>query len=87
MSNWNSPAGINELRNKLKAAGYSPNMCMPLGMSDSARVLDATAHVNTISVGGLLDTIDDWYGAIGNANLKFAVSGYSGTHQKRPAFL
>lgn len=86
MLSWNSPAGINELRNKLKAAGYSPNMCIPLGMSDSARVLDATAHVNTISVGGLFDTIDDWYGAIGNANLKFAVSGYSGTHQKRPAF-
>ena len=86
MNNWNSPAGVAELRNRLKLAGYSPNMCVPLGMSDSVRVLDATAHVNTISVGGLLDTIGDWYGAIGNANLKFAVSGYSGTHKNRPAF-
>lgn len=86
MKNWDSPAGIAELSNRLKSAGYSPNMCIPLGMSDSARVLDATAQVNTISVGGLLDTIDDWYGAIGNANLKYAVSGYSGTHQKRPSF-
>ncbi|WP_276209680.1 DUF6402 family protein [Aeromonas veronii] len=59
MLSWSSPAGINELRNKLKAAGYSPNMCIPLGMSDSAQVLDATAHVNTISVGVYLkDTYD-----------------------------
>ena len=86
MNNWNSPAGVAELRNRLKLVGYSPNMCVPLGMSDSVRVLDATAHVNTISVGGLLDTIGDWYGAIGNANLKFAVIGYSGTHQNRPEF-
>lgn len=62
-------------------------MCVPLGMSDSARVLDATAQVNTIKVGGLLDTIDDWYGAIGNASLNFAVNGYSGTHHGRPVFL
>lgn len=57
-------------------------------MSDSARVLDATAQVNIIDVGGLFDTIDDWYGAIGNASpfQKFAVRGYSDIHQKRPAF-
>lgn len=86
MKTWDSPAGVAELRKKLAAVGYSPNMCVSLGMSDSAKVLDATAQVNTIVVGGLLDTIDDWYGAIGNASLKFAVNGYSGTHQKRPAF-
>lgn len=86
MKTWNSPAGVTELRKKLAVAGYSPNMCVPLGMSDSARVLDATAQVNTIVVGGLLDTIDDWYGAIGNASLKFAVNGYSGAHHGRPAF-
>lgn len=86
MKTWNSPAGVNELRKKLESLGSSPSMCLPLGMSDSARVLDATAQVNTIKVGGLLDTIDDWYGAIGNASLKFAVSGYSGIHQNRPAF-
>lgn len=86
MATWNSPAGIDELRNKLRLAGYSPNLCVPLGMSDNARVLDASSQVNTIDVGGLFDTIDDWYGAIGNANLKFAVSGYSGSHQKKPAF-
>ncbi|MGL5668440.1 MAG: DUF6402 family protein, partial [Shewanella sp.] len=73
MKTWNSLAGVTQLRQKLAAVGYSPNMCVPLGMSDSARVLDATAQVNTIVVGGLLDTIDDWYGAIGNASLKFAV--------------
>lgn len=86
MATWNSPAGIDELRNKLRLAGYSPNLCVPLGMSDNARVLDASSQVNTIDVGGLFDTIDDWYGAIGNANLKSAVSGYSGSHQKKPAF-
>lgn len=83
---WSSPAGIKLLRERLVRAGYTPNLFIPLGMSDSARVLDATAQVNTIIVGGLLDTIDDWYGAIGNASLKFAVSGYSGVHQKRAAF-
>ncbi|WP_039046579.1 MULTISPECIES: DUF6402 family protein [Plesiomonas] len=86
MKAWNSTAGIKLLRQRLIRAGYSANMRIPLGMSDSARVLDATAQVNTIGVGGLLDTIDDWYGAIGNASLKFAVSGYSGAHHGRPAF-
>jgi hypothetical protein len=38
MNNWNSPAGVAELRNRLKLVGYSPNMCVPLGMSDSARI-------------------------------------------------
>lgn len=86
MKTWNSSAGIKLLRERLLRAGYSPNLCVPLGMSDSARVLDATAQVNIIDVGGLFDTIDDWYGAIGNASLKFAVRGYSDIHQKRPAF-
>lgn len=48
MATWNSPAGINELRNKLRLAGYSPNLCVPLGMSDNARVLDASSQVNTM---------------------------------------
>ncbi|KAB7692335.1 DUF6402 family protein [Plesiomonas shigelloides] len=86
MKTWNSAEGIKLLVKRLKDAGYSSNMCVPLGMSDSARVLDATAQVNTIKVGGLLDTIDDWYGAIGNASLNFAVNGYSGTHHGRSAF-
>lgn len=86
MSTWNSSAGIGLLRKRLEHAGYFPNLCVPLGMSDSARVLDATAHVNTIRVGGLWNTIDDWYGAIGNASLKLAVSGYSDIHQERPVF-
>lgn len=86
MKTWDSPAGVEELRNKLKRAGYAPHTCVPLGMSDSARVLDATSQVNFIRVGGLLDTIDDWYGAMGNANLNFSVSGYSGSHQNKPVF-
>lgn len=86
MATWNSFAGIKLLSKRLVRAGYSPNLCVPLGVSNSARVLDATAQVNTIKVGGLLDTIDDWYGAIGNASLKLAVSGYSGSHQNRAAF-
>ncbi|MEL3922126.1 DUF6402 family protein [Aeromonas enteropelogenes] len=86
MKTWNSSAGIDRLRKRLKLAGYSSNLCMPLGMSDSARVLDATAQVNFIVVGGLLDTINDWYGAMGNASLNFAVSGYTGTHNNKPAF-
>ncbi|PJG59919.1 DUF6402 family protein [Aeromonas cavernicola] len=86
MKTWNSAAGIERLVKRLKQAGYSPSLYVPLGMSDSARVLDATAQVNTIKVGGLLDRIDDWYGAMGNASLNFAVSGYSGTQNERPAF-
>ena len=83
---WSSPAGVKLLKDRLKTLGYSHNMCVPLGMSDSARVLDATAQVNLIGVGDLFDTIDDWYGAIGNASLKFALRGYTGIHQERPAF-
>lgn len=86
MQGWSSPAGVKLLKDRLKALGYSHNTCVPFGMSDSARVLDATAQVNLIGVGDLFDTIDDWYGAIGNASLKFALRGYTGIHQERPAF-
>ncbi|WP_416186951.1 DUF6402 family protein [Enterobacter roggenkampii] len=37
--------------------------------------LDNTSQVNLISIGSKLDTINDWYGAMGNSNLKVCVRG------------
>ena len=58
-----------------------------LRRSEDVLEIDATTQVNIITIGGLLDTIDDWYGAIGNATLKIAVSGFTTTFDNESYFI
>lgn len=46
-----------------------------LGYTEDVMELDNTSQVNLISIGSKLDTINDWYGAMGNSNLKVCVRG------------
>ena len=87
MKNWNSEAGIKQLKNRLKQAKWDGSNCVFLGRSKDVMDIDATAQVNFKPIGDLLDTINDWYGAIGNANLKVAVSGFTTTFDNEPYFI
>ncbi|ACT07401.1 conserved hypothetical protein [Dickeya chrysanthemi Ech1591] len=86
LKTWNSSRGIALLKDRLNSAGYAPGNLVKLGTSNSARVLDASAQVNLIQIGGTMDTINDWYGAIGKANLKVAVRGYTSVYERKPIF-
>ncbi|MCA6951813.1 DUF6402 family protein [Pectobacterium polaris] len=83
---WNSPKGIELLKYRLNSINYTPGSSVKLGYDGSARVLDASAQVNIIQIGSTMDTINDWYGAIGKANLKIAVRGYTSIYERRPIF-
>ncbi|NPE60182.1 hypothetical protein HLB27_07745 [Dickeya dadantii] len=83
---WDNHNAIALLKERLVSEGYTPGGLVKLGYSDSARVLDASAQVSGVDVGGILDTINDWYGAIGKANLKLAVRGYTSVHENKSIF-
>ncbi|AYH04039.1 DUF6402 family protein [Pectobacterium parmentieri] len=87
IKNWNTQKGIELLKYRLKSLGYVPGESIKLGYNDSAIVLDASAQVNIIQVGSTMDTINDWYGAIGKANLKVAVRGYTSVYERKPIFV
>ncbi len=84
---WNSTNGIRRLKTLLINAGWDGKNTVFLGRSKDVLDLDATSQVNVRPVGGFFDTIDDWYGAIGNATLKIAVSGFTTTFDGEPYFL
>ncbi|SFD78585.1 hypothetical protein SAMN04489710_10683 [Paracidovorax konjaci] len=74
---WATPAGLDELRAKVKR---SASMChrRPWRFGDlglPAKILDDTCQTNIVGVGRISDPKDDFYGAIGRASLKVAVSG------------
>lgn len=75
--NWHSPNGIQQLRDRLVGAGWTsqtPRFSFnTTGMS--AVQLHDYAQVNYASFGGLLDTINDFYGSIGAGTINMAVSG------------
>ena len=74
---WNTPLGIERLREKLKLQGDYKKKCIKLGYSNDVKVLDATSQINILGIGSKLDSINDWYGAMGNSTLKVCVQGYS----------
>ncbi|MDC9595157.1 DUF6402 family protein [Xenorhabdus sp. IM139775] len=79
-SKWASPRGIDLLRSRLKNSER-------IGYSDSAIELDTYAQVNVKSIGSMADTINDYYGAIGKANLKLAVRGYVDKIDSKDVFI
>lgn len=84
---WNSVNGIRRLKKLLINAGWDGKNCVFLGRNKDVLDLGATSQVNIISVGVFFDTVDDWYGAIGNATLKIAVSGFTTTFDGEPYFI
>ncbi|UDN36955.1 DUF6402 family protein [Proteus sp. NMG38-2] len=80
LNNWATPKGINLLKKRL---GSNTR----IGYTDSAIELDSYAQVNSRPIGGTLDTINDYYGALGKATIKIAVKGYITKVNSRDAFI
>lgn len=74
---WCTKNAIALLKKKLQEAGDYKLEPIYIGYTDDVKVLDATAQVNYKRIGALSDTINDWYGAMGNSNLKVCVQGYT----------
>ncbi|EMC0024152.1 DUF6402 family protein [Enterobacter cloacae subsp. cloacae] len=73
---WNTQNARKELRKHIDNMNISEGESAAIGFSDDVKELDAIAQVNYLIIGSKLDTINDWYGAIGNGNLKVCVRGY-----------
>ncbi|MGR7525723.1 DUF6402 family protein [Klebsiella aerogenes] len=72
---WNTTKAREVLKRRLMALGNKTKGFSTIGMSDDVRLLDSTAQVNFIRIGSKTDTVNDWYGAIGNVNLKVCLRG------------
>ncbi|WP_038198986.1 DUF6402 family protein, partial [Xenorhabdus bovienii] len=72
INGWSSSAGIDQLKIQLKKEGGKKE----LGYEKDMREIDTFSVVNSRRFGSKFDTIDDWYGAMGNSNMKVAVKGY-----------
>lgn len=73
---WNSPKGITRLKGCLEDAGWTRGASISLGSTRMcARELEETSQVNFSKFGQAMDTLDDMYGALGNAIFKLAVVG------------
>ncbi|NRN28777.1 DUF6402 family protein [Photorhabdus heterorhabditis] len=81
-NSWATPNGINLLKKRLKNSKDRK-----IGYYDSILEIDSFSTVNYESVGGLLDTIDDWYAAIGKATIKIAVRGRADKLNNKDVFV
>ncbi|AVS76065.1 DUF6402 family protein [Paracidovorax cattleyae] len=74
---WNSPAGIEQLKRRIEQqmSGPASQRWRFGNLNQPAKVLDGTCQVNFVDVGRFGDPMDDFYGAMGEATLKIAVSG------------
>ncbi|AVS90258.1 hypothetical protein C8238_04545 [Paracidovorax avenae] len=72
--NWASPAGLLMLKRRI--GNQDRAQCWRFGdLSLPAKVLDDTCQVNFSVFGRWSDPLDDFYGAMGEAQIKAAVSG------------
>lgn len=74
---WASPAGLSVLRDRVGRQGMGrPGQPWRFGsLGQPAKGVDESCQVNIFKVGRLSDPLDDFYGAMGEATLKVAVSG------------
>ncbi|WOI47439.1 DUF6402 family protein [Acidovorax sp. BLS4] len=74
-ANWASPAGLAMLKRRVGDQLFV-QQCWRLGnLALPAKVLENTCQVNFLVFGQWSDPMDDFYGAMGEAQLKVAVSG------------
>lgn len=84
---WCSVNGKALLKRRIGRAGSYEENIVRIGYTDDVKVLDSTAQVNLRKVGSELDTIDDWYGAMGKSNLKVCVRGYTSIDRDKHVFI
>lgn len=76
-TSWASPAGIAQLKEHVDRQRLGrQQQCWRLGdLGLPAKILDTTCQVNYLVFGRLSDPLDDFYGAMGEAQIKVAASG------------
>lgn len=74
-ASWNTLKSKNVLKKRLLKMGFKTGQFGTIGMSDDVKMLDSTAQVNFMRIGDKTDVINDWYGAVGNGNLKVCIRG------------
>lgn len=75
-SRLTTPNAISRLKKLLENSGWKHKGMTQLGsVSQSAREIDSTTQINYANLGSLLDTLDDMYGALGQATVKVGVVG------------
>lgn len=76
-ANWASPAGIGLLKRRIvRELPQRIGQCWRFGnLNQPAKVLDDLSQVNFVGVGKTSDPMDDFYGAMGESQLKLAASG------------
>ncbi|WP_370611524.1 DUF6402 family protein [Citrobacter meridianamericanus] len=84
---WLTPKGKKQLIERLQDTGDFANNCIFLGYSEDVAYLDATAQVNFKKIGSKSDTINAWYGAMGNTVLKICVRGYTSKIDGKDVFI
>lgn len=72
---WNTINSRKLLWKHISNIKLSEGETVMFGFSDDVKELDATAQANLLLIGSKFDTVNDWYGAIGNCNLKVCVRG------------
>jgi len=83
---WDSPKGREQLKKRLSKKGDYKNNNISIGYSNDIRELEDTAQVNMTLIGKKTDTVNEWYGAIGSANLKICVRGCVENRNKETFF-
>lgn len=84
---WNSQNGRRELKAKLAKLGYYQKECIRVGYDNDVKYLESKAQINYLTIGGLLDSVDGWYGAMGTSTLKVCVQGFTTLEQDKCYFI
>lgn len=75
-SRLTTPNGLEQLRERLKTAGWKGDATFNLGYEGMSAVeMDSTSQVNFAPLGETWDVLDDMYGALGRALVKVGVVG------------
>ncbi|VTN09804.1 Uncharacterised protein [Raoultella terrigena] len=72
---WKSAKGIERLKEQVNKSKFTDEAEVFIGYSEIVRELDANVQVNILPIGSKFDTVNEWYGAIGNTTLKVCVRG------------
>lgn len=84
---WCSPKGKKQLIERLQDIGDFTKICIFLGYSEDVAYLDSTAQINFKRIGSKADSINAWYGAMGNSILKVCVRGSTTKINGRDVFV
>ncbi|AVS64439.1 hypothetical protein C8245_00905 [Paracidovorax avenae] len=86
---WLSPAGIAQLKDRVAQQSHGRDQqCWRFGnLNQPAKILEDTCQVNYLSFGKWSDPMDDFYGAMGEAQINVAATGLVTPHTAGQSFI